>query len=259
MPSTGRAGGAAQGERPAGPAGRPLEATLEQSSRSGTPTPACSTGSRGELETERAPSHELLLQRPAAADHRPAERGRAAHRRPLRRRGRSCSATSSGSPRSPAACRSATLVSSLNALFSAFDAACAALGVEKIKTIGDAYMAAAGLPGTSDRAASRRRPTSRSRCARRSRRRAALAGPDRPAPRTGRRRRHRHARKFVYDLWGDAVNVASRLETTAPPGRIQVSGPSRTALGDAFEFEPRGQIELKGKGSTEAYELVARR
>ena len=65
--------------------------------------------------------------------------------------------------------------------------------------------------------------------------------------------------KFVYDLWGDAVNVASRLETTAPPGRIQVSEAVATALGDAFELEPRGAIELKGKGSTEAFFLLGRR
>ena len=65
--------------------------------------------------------------------------------------------------------------------------------------------------------------------------------------------------KFVYDLWGDAVNVASRLETTAPPGRIQVSEAVATALGDAFELEPRGAIELKGKGSTETFLLLGRR
>ena len=56
--------------------------------------------------------------------------------------------------------------------------------------------------------------------------------------------------KFVYDLWGDAVNVASRLETSAPPGRIQVSEPIAAALGGAFELEPRGDVELKGKGAT---------
>ena len=65
--------------------------------------------------------------------------------------------------------------------------------------------------------------------------------------------------KFVYDLWGDAVNVASRLETTAPPGRIQVSAAVAEALGDAFDLEPRGAIDLKGKGSTEIYLLIGRR
>ena len=152
----------------------------------------------------------------------------------------------------------ADLVTSLNALFSTFDAACAALGVEKIKTIGDAYLAAAGLPGTSDRpveAAADLALAMRSAVE--------AAGP----PWQVRIGLHRGpvvagvigTTKFVYDLWGDAVNVASRLETTAPPGRIQVSAPVAAALGDAYELEPRGTIELKGKGPTEAYELIARR
>jgi class 3 adenylate cyclase len=65
--------------------------------------------------------------------------------------------------------------------------------------------------------------------------------------------------KFVYDLWGDAVNVASRLETSAPPGRIQVSEPVAAALAGTFDLEPRGEVELKGKGSISAFLLVRRR
>jgi len=65
--------------------------------------------------------------------------------------------------------------------------------------------------------------------------------------------------KFVYDLWGDAVNVASRLETTAPPGQIQVSAAVAAVLGDDFDLEPRGTVELKGKGSTETFLLLGRR
>lgn len=60
-------------------------------------------------------------------------------------------------------------------------------------------------------------------------------------------------------MWGDAVNVASRLETTAPASRIQVSAMVAAALGDDFELEPRGVVELKGKGSTQAFFLVGRR
>ena len=152
----------------------------------------------------------------------------------------------------------ADLVSSLNRLFSAFDAACTELGVEKIKTIGDAYLAAAGLPGTSTdhvRAAADLTLAIRSAVE--------AAGP----PWQIRIGLHSGpvtagvigTTKFVYDLWGDAVNVASRLETTAPPGRIQVSEEVATALGDAFELEPRGEVELKGKGPTKTFFLFGRR
>jgi class 3 adenylate cyclase len=152
----------------------------------------------------------------------------------------------------------ADLVTALNGLFSAFDAACAALGVEKIKTIGDAYLAAAGLPGTNPEHVAAAADLALAM-------RAAVdaAGPPWQV------RIGLHAgpvvagvigtSKFVYDLWGDAVNVASRLETSAPPGRIQVSGVVAGALAGAFELEPRGAIELKGKGSTEAWFLQGRR
>jgi adenylate cyclase len=158
------------------------------------------------------------------------------------------------SARTPAA----TLVSELNAIFSRFDASCETLGVEKIKTIGDAYMAAAGLAGgPGDHVASA----------------ADLALAMRDAVREAgdawrvRIGLHRGpvvagvigTRKFVYDLWGDAVNMASRLETTAPPDGIQVSEAVAAALGDAFELEPRGPVELKGKGSTQTYLLLGRK
>ena len=151
----------------------------------------------------------------------------------------------------------ATLVSSLNALFSAFDASCATLGVEKIKTIGDAYMAAAGLPGTAvDHVAAAADLA------------LAMQAAVEDAGEPWRVRIGVHTgpvmagvigtSKFVFDLWGDSVNVASRLETTAPPGTIQVSAAVAEALGDAFELEPRGTVELKGKGSTQAWFLVRR-
>ncbi len=152
----------------------------------------------------------------------------------------------------------ATLVASLNGLFSAFDAACAEFGVEKIKTIGDAYMAAAGLSAT---------PTGHVHAA------ADLAVAMRAAVEAAGEPWHVRiglhvgpavagvigTTKFVYDLWGDAVNTASRLETTAPPGSIQVSAAVVDALGGDFELAPRGPVELKGKGPTEAYLLLGRR
>ncbi|TMB56029.1 MAG: adenylate/guanylate cyclase domain-containing protein [Chloroflexi bacterium] len=152
----------------------------------------------------------------------------------------------------------ATLVSSLNALFSAFDKSCQTLGVEKIKTIGDAYMAAAGLPGTEGDHVSAAADLA-----------LAMRAAVRDAGEPWQVRIGLHAgpvvagvigtSKFVYDLWGDAVNVASRLETTAPPGTIQVSEAVATALGDAFELEARQAIDLKGKGSTNVYYLIGRK
>jgi adenylate cyclase len=65
--------------------------------------------------------------------------------------------------------------------------------------------------------------------------------------------------KFAYDVWGDTVNVASRLETTSEPGRIHVSAALSERLADRFVFESRGAIDLKGKGAAETCFLVRRR
>ena len=64
--------------------------------------------------------------------------------------------------------------------------------------------------------------------------------------------------KFVYDVWGDTVNTASRMESYSLPGRIQVSAATRAALGDRFKLERRGMIEIKGKGMMETYFLNKR-
>jgi adenylate cyclase len=155
----------------------------------------------------------------------------------------------------------ATVVSSLNEMFSTFDSACSALGVEKIKTIGDAYMAAAGLPGSgTDSKASHVHAAADLALA-------MLAVVEEAGP-PWRIRVGIHngpvvagvigTSKFVYDLWGDAVNVASRLEASSEPGRIQVSASIAAALGGAFAFAPRGMIDLKGKGSTPTLFLLGR-
>jgi adenylate cyclase len=61
--------------------------------------------------------------------------------------------------------------------------------------------------------------------------------------------------KFVYDVWGDTVNTAKRIETYGAPGRIHVSAATREILGSAYHFEPRGALDLKGKGPIETFFL----
>jgi adenylate cyclase len=62
--------------------------------------------------------------------------------------------------------------------------------------------------------------------------------------------------RIAYDLWGDAVNVASRMESYGVPGRIQVSEQYREAVGDEFQFEERGTTDIKGIGCTRTFFLV---
>ena len=61
--------------------------------------------------------------------------------------------------------------------------------------------------------------------------------------------------KFSYDLWGDAVNVASRMEANGEPGQIHIAEGTRKRLGDAYVFESRGMIDVKGKGEMETWFL----
>jgi adenylate cyclase len=149
------------------------------------------------------------------------------------------------------------LVSELNGLFSEFDELCGRTGVEKIKTIGDAYMAVAGLPDTrSDHVAAIAELALRMR-------QETLGRATTPGWRI---RIGIHTgpavagvigkKKFVYDVWGDTVNVASRLETSAEPGRIHVSEPVADALRGSFDTEPRGTVELKGKGPISTHYLI---
>ena len=61
--------------------------------------------------------------------------------------------------------------------------------------------------------------------------------------------------KFIYDLWGDTVNIASRMQSHGQPGSIQVSAKTYQHLNDKFEFHPRGEIEIKGKGAMQVFLL----
>ena len=61
--------------------------------------------------------------------------------------------------------------------------------------------------------------------------------------------------KIAFDVWGDAVNTAKRMETYGLPGRVHVSAATRHALGNAFRFESRGRLDVKGKGPMQTYFL----
>jgi guanylate cyclase len=66
-------------------------------------------------------------------------------------------------------------------------------------------------------------------------------------------------KKFIYDLWGDAVNTASRMESHGLPGKIQITRATYELIRDEFECEPRGTVVVKGKGEMETWYLVGAR
>ncbi len=156
----------------------------------------------------------------------------------------------------------AEVVRLLNGIFSDFDALCDRHGVEKIKTIGDAYMVAAGIPvpratHLADLAALALDM---------------LAVVDRHRAATGHHLALRigiHTgpvvagvigqRKFIYDLWGDTVNTASRMESTSQPGRVQLTAETAALLGEGYAVHPRGAVPVKGKGEMQTCWLLGRR
>jgi adenylate cyclase len=66
-------------------------------------------------------------------------------------------------------------------------------------------------------------------------------------------------KKFIYDVWGDTVNTASRMESTGIPGRLQVTRETRDRLEGEFDLERRGIVEVKGKGPIETWLLIGRK
>jgi adenylate cyclase len=149
------------------------------------------------------------------------------------------------------------LVEELNACFKAFDDIITIRGVEKIKTIGDAYMAAGGLSGNTEAAALNVVQAALDMQDFMARRRALREALGRPAfaMRVGIHTGPVVAgivgvKKFQYDIWGDTVNTANRMESTGEPGRVNISNSTRQLIATTpgFRFHERGIVEAKGKG-----------
>ncbi len=150
------------------------------------------------------------------------------------------------------------IVEMLNRVFTEFDRLVDELGLEKIKTIGDAYMVVGGLPEPmlrpADAAARLALGVQSVTASLRSEypeldvRIGLHSGPV-VAGVIGRRR-------FAYDLWGETVNLAARMESHGLPGRIQITEAVRTRLADSFKVERRGPQEIKGVGEVQTWWLV---
>ena len=155
----------------------------------------------------------------------------------------------------------AELVGQLNTVFTTFDGFVEQLGLEKIKTVGDASMVAAGVPqnrpdhahAVAELALRIRDHTANNQIDGRniSLRIGINSGPV-VARIVG-------THKFAYDLWGDAVNTASRMESEGVAGSIQVTPATYELIRDKFVCEPRGVIAVKGKGRMQTYILQSGR
>jgi len=152
------------------------------------------------------------------------------------------------------------MVELLNEVFSFFDSLLDKYGVEKIRTIGDSYMVASGVP--------RGRPDHASALVR-----MALEMRDYVSTHTFQNGHHLSfriginsgsmiagvigRRKFVYDVWGDAVNVASRMESHGVGGAVQITQATYELIKDEFVCEPRGIVMVKGKGKMEVWHILS--
>ena len=153
----------------------------------------------------------------------------------------------------------AEMVGILDQLFSRFDVLVERHGLEKIKTIGDCYMAAAGVPNPDEDHA--RKAALLALAMRDVLATPAVAGEPGLELRIGINSGPVVAgvigtKRFLYDLWGDAVNTASRMESHGTPGEIQITRATYELVKDQFVCEPRGTILVKGKGPMETWYLV---
>ncbi|MGI0487262.1 CHASE2 domain-containing protein [Pantanalinema rosaneae CENA516] len=155
----------------------------------------------------------------------------------------------------------ADLVGLLNRIFLMFDDLCDKHGLEKIKTIGDAYMVVGGLPQPrSDHAQAIAEMALDMQA---EMQQFSTYEGDPIAVRVGINTGAVVAgvigkKKFIYDLWGDAVNMASRMESHGIAGGIQVTESTYGLLKDQYRFEPRGSIQVKGRGQMQTYFLLDR-
>jgi adenylate cyclase len=152
------------------------------------------------------------------------------------------------------------IVDYLDDMVRAFDRLCAEAGAEKIKTIGDSYMAVGGLAGDRRAGALAIGRLALAMIAEQERRPPLGAAP--LALRIGVHVGTATAgiigdTRFSYDVWGDAVNVASRMESHGVPGRIHVSAAYREAAAGAFAFDARGEIDVRSLGATRTFFLEA--
>ena len=153
------------------------------------------------------------------------------------------------------------LVRFLNNVFTEFDDLTERLGLEKIKTIGDAYMVAAGMPSPrpdhaeiiADMALAMLEVTARltREVGQQIEVRIGLHTGSAIAGVIG-------TQKVFYDVWGDTVNTASRMESQGDVGRIQLTQEMKDRLGDAYSFETRGLVDIKGKGEIETFWLTGK-